>query len=76
MPDPRELAAIVRTWIEGGGLGQVDALAALDALERICNAASDLYDDAGVDDIDQRLDYLMLQVGRDEWNDLVAAIKP
>lgn len=35
-----------------------------------------LYNDAGVDDIDPRLDYVMVQVGRDEWNNFVAVVKP
>lgn len=43
---------------------------------KLRKAARNLYDDAGVDDIDQRLDYLVLQVTRDVWNDFVAVIDP
>jgi hypothetical protein len=53
-----------------------EAHAALDSLTVACVAARELYDDAGVDDIDPRLDYIMLQVSREVWNNLVAAVKP
>lgn len=44
--------------------------------ERLHKAARDLYDDAGVRDIDPRLDYLEVQVTREVWNDFVAVIDP
>jgi hypothetical protein len=49
-------------------------VAALPALIKQVKAAESVRDDAGVDDIDPRLDYVMVQVSREVWGDFIAAL--
>lgn len=66
---------VMRGVAPNGVLAMVDEIERLyEQYDALLTAAHDLYDDAGVDDIDARLDYLYLQVGRDTWNAFVAQL--